>query len=193
MPLVVATNAKRSLKNQSGFSLVEVMVATVVFAIVATALVGVFLQNQRYSYQLGYRSQAVTISLSILEQLRFRQYTEINDVYLDGSSGSIDVTIADPDQSSGYTSLTIPVNVRDGVQVNANWTSASVVVDPDSEAPRLPMRFFLSLKRNRQTSGTKVDLFEIVLLYQWLQGGQSDTDWHTGNVRLVVPNLNPLT
>ena len=74
-------------------SLVEVMMATGILAFVATTMVGVFLQNQRFSYFLGYRSQAITTSLSILEQLRFRQYSEIADIYNDGASGSVTVTL----------------------------------------------------------------------------------------------------
>ncbi len=173
-------------------TLVEVMVAAAMFALVATSLVGIFMQSQRFSYFLGYRTQAVTISLSILEQLRFRQYAEILDVYNAGNAGNLTVTLPDPSDASGYTNLTLPVNLRDNTEYRRNWTTVSVAVDPSPGAPRLPMRFFLHLKRNHSVSTPKVDVFEVVLLYQWLRGGASDSDWQTGNVRLVVPNLNPV-
>lgn len=173
-------------------TLVEVMMAGAVLSVIATALVGIFLQNQRFSYVLSYRTQAVTSSLSILEQLRFRQYAEMADVFNAGSSGSVTVQLPDPTTSSGYRSLTIPVNVRNGVLVNSNWTSTNLAVSPDSRAPLLPMKFFLTLKRNYAAAGNKIDVFEVVLLYQWQGNGESASAWQTGNVRLVIPNLNPL-
>ncbi len=165
--------------------------ATGILAFVATTMVGVFLQNQRFSYFLGYRSQAITTSLSILEQLRFRQYAEVADVYNAGVSGAVTVTIADPAQASGYRDLTLPVNVRDNVELSSTWTDAQITVDPDANT-QLPMRFFLVLKRNYAASGTKMDVFEIILLFKWRRAGAGDETWETSNVRLVVPNLNPI-
>lgn len=172
-------------------TLVEVIVATGILAFVSTSMVGVFLQNQRYSYYLGYRSQAITTSLSILEQLRFRQYAEIADIYNLGASGAVTVTIADPSDSNGYREISIPVNVRDNTELNQNWATASITVDPDSNT-RLPMKFFLILKRNYVSTGAKMDVFEVILLFKWQRGGAGDDTWETSNVRLVVPNLNPI-
>ena len=93
--------------------------------------------------------------------------------------------------SGGYQTVSIPVNVRDGVRISSNWHAVEVVVDPDDSAPKLPMRFFFSLNKVKPVVGTKVDLFEVVLLYQWLGKGKSTTEWQTGNVRLIIPNLNP--
>jgi prepilin-type N-terminal cleavage/methylation domain-containing protein len=179
--------------SKRGLTLTEVLVAAGIFAIVATTLVGVFLQNQRYSHFLGYRTQAVTTALSILEQLRFQQYAEVADIYNAGAAGTISVTIADPAELSGYRDIVLPVNMRDQTEYQRDWTSTTIVVDPDADAPRLPIRFFLHLTRNLVNSGSsKIDVFEIVLLYQWPREGRSSEDWHTGNVRLVVPNLNNL-
>jgi prepilin-type N-terminal cleavage/methylation domain-containing protein len=176
-----------------GMTLVEVMVSATIFAFAATALVGLFIQNQRFSTYLSYRAQAVTASLSILEQLRFRQYAELEDIYNDGTSGSISIDVVDPSITGGYNTLTIPINVRDGVKVTEVWQGAQIVVDPDNSAPKLPMKFFFMLTKVKPTSGTKVDLFEVVLLYRWLGKGKSTADWQTGNVRLIVPNLNPIS
>ena len=172
-------------------SLVEVMVSATIFSFAATALVGLFLQNQRFASFLSYRSQAVTASLSVLEQLRFRQYAEMDDVYNAGSHGVIAIELVDPSASGGYQTVSIPVNVRDGVRISSNWHATEVVVDPDDSAPKLPMRFFFTLNKVKPVIGTKVDLFEVVLLYQWLGKGKSTTEWQTGNVRLIIPNLNP--
>jgi len=167
--------------------------AGTILSMIATTLVGVFLQNQRYSHILSDRTQAVTTSLSILEQLRFRQYAEMADIYNAGASGVVTVQVSDPTVSAGYRSLDIPVNVRDAVLYSNAWTSTALAVSPDVGAPLLPMKFFLTLKRNYATSGTKIDVFEVILLYQW-QGTGADADgWQTGNVRLVIPNLNPLS
>ncbi len=173
-------------------TLVEVMIGTTILAMIATSLVGLFVQSFRMSKLQAFRSQAVTTSLTILEQLRFMQYPQVEAVYNAGTGAAFSVQIVDPTQSADYSNLSLPVNVRDGVQMNGTWTQAEVVVDPNPQSPRLPMRFFLSLRQNRQTSGTKVDLFEVVLLYQFLGGGKGSTNWQTGNIRLVIPSLNSM-
>ena len=154
-----------------GMTLVEIMMGASLLAMLATTLVSLFIQNFRMSKIQAFRSQAVTTSLTILEQLRFMQYPQVETVYLAGTSGAFSVRVVDPTQTTAYVTLSLPVNVRDGVLQSATWTTVNVVVDPDSTKPRLPMKFFLTLKRNRQTSGTKVDLFEVVLLYQYLNQG----------------------
>lgn len=175
-----------------GMTLVEVMIGTGLLTMIGATLLAVFVQNFRMSKLQAYRSQAVTTSLTILEQMRFLQYPQIETVYNAGTSGAFSVRLADPSQSTDYATISLPVNVRDGTLQSATWTAANIVVDPDTTKPKLPMRFFLTLKRNRQTTGTKIDLFEIVLLYQYLNQGRSTTNWETGNVRLVVPALNSL-
>ncbi|WP_221028795.1 type IV pilus modification PilV family protein [Actomonas aquatica] len=172
-------------------TLIEVMVAAGILAVVATTMVGIFLQNQRFSYFLGYRSQAITTSLSILEQLRFRQYAEIADVYNAGAAGSVTVSLADPAEADGYRDVIIPVNIRDNTELSPNWTTANITVDPDSNT-KLPMKFFLMLKRNYSNSGTKMDVFEVILLFKWRRSAENNDEWETSNVRLVVPNLNPI-
>jgi type II secretory pathway pseudopilin PulG len=175
-----------------GMTLVEIMVGTALLAMVGATLLAVFVQNFRMSKIQAFRSQAVTTSLTVLEQMRFLQYPQIETVYNAGTSGAFSVRIADPSQTTDYATLSLPVNVRDGTLQSATWTTANVVIDPDPAKPKLPMRFFLTLKRNRQTSGTKIDLFEIVLLYQYLNQGRGTSNWETGNVRLIVPSLNSL-
>jgi type II secretory pathway pseudopilin PulG len=174
-------------------TLVEIMVGAGLLTMVGATLLAVFVQNFRMSKIQAFRSQAVTTSLTILEQMRFMQYPQIDTVYLAGTSGAFSLRIADPSQTTDYATISLPVNVRDGVLQSATWTSVNVVVDPDTNKPRLPMRFFLTLKRSRQTTGTKIDLFEIVLLYQYLNQGRGTTNWETGNVRLVVPSLNSIS
>ena len=97
--------SQRRIRSVKGMTLVEVMVSATIFSFAAMALVGLFLQNQRFSTYLGYRSQGVTVSLSILEQLRFRQYAEMHDIYNMGNSATISVELIDPNASGGYLSL----------------------------------------------------------------------------------------
>lgn len=179
-------------RNSLGMTLVEVMIGTGLLTMVGATLLAVFVQNFRMSKIQAFRSQAVTTSLTVLEQMRFLQYPQIETVYLAGSSGAFSIRLADPSQSTDYATISLPVNVRDGTLQSATWTTANIVVDPDTTKPRLPMRFFLSLKRNRQTTGNKIDLFEIILLYQYLNQGRGTSNWETGNVRLVVPSLNSI-
>ncbi|MDA7916608.1 prepilin-type N-terminal cleavage/methylation domain-containing protein [bacterium] len=183
----------RDRRTIKGMTLAEVMISATIFSFAATALVGLFLANQRFSAYLGYRSQAITASMSVLEQLRFRQYSELDDIYNDGASGTISIEIVDPLDSSGYQTVVIPINVRDGVKISTVWKSAEITVDPDTSAPKLPMQFFFMLTKVKPAAGTRVDLFEVVLLYQWRGQGKAVNSWQTSNVRLVIPNLNPIT
>ena len=175
-----------------GLTLVEVMIGTGLLTMVGATLLAVFVQNFRMSKIQAFRSQAVTTSLTVLEQMRFLQYPQIETVYLAGTSGAFSIRLADPSQTTDYATLSLPVNVRDGTLQSATWTTANIVVDPDATKPRLPMKFFLTLRRNRQTTGNKIDLFEIVLLYQYLNQGRGTSNWETGNVRLIVPSLNSI-
>ncbi len=175
-----------------GLTLVEVMIGTGLLTMVGATLLAVFVQNFRMSKIQAFRSQAVTTSLTVLEQMRFLQYPQIETVYLAGTSGAFSIRLADPSQTTDYATISLPVNVRDGTLQSATWTTANIVVDPDPTKPRLPMKFFLTLRRNRQTTGNKIDLFEIVLLYQYLNQGRGTSNWETGNVRLIVPSLNSI-
>lgn len=173
-------------------SLVEVMVSATIFSFSATALCGLFLSSQRFATHLGYRAQAVTASLSVLEQLRFRQYAELDDIWVAGSAGTISIEIVDPLTSSGYQTVSIPINVRDGVKMSTVWKATDITVDPDTSAPKLPMEFFFMLTKVKPAAGTQLDLFEVVLLYRWRGQGKAIASWQTGNVRLIIPNLNPV-
>ena len=174
-------------------TLAEVMISATIFSFAATALVGLFLANQRFSTFLGYRSQAITASMSILEQLRFRQYAELDDIYNAGSSGQISINIVDPSVSSGYKTVSIPINVRDGVKISTVWKSADITVDPAAGAPKLGMEYFFMLNKVKPAAGTRVDLFEVILLYRWRAHCNAVAEWQTSNVRLIIPNLNPIT
>lgn len=183
---------KKHPASLHGFTLIEVMIATLVLALVGSALLSLFIQNHRIAKIQSYRTQAVTTSLSLTEQIRFLQYPQINTVHAAGAAGTFTLELADPSTPSGYRDIALQVNALDGTTVNPTWTSLDVVVEGDPNTPRLPMRFFLDLRRNRATTGTLIDVFEVAIVYQWRRVGRGNSEWMSGDTRLVVPNLNPM-
>src|SRR5262245_19541513 len=112
-------------RGRRAMTLVEIMMGTALLAMLGTTLVSLFVQNFRMSKLQAFRSQAVTTSLTILEQLRFMQYPQVETVYLAGTSGAFSVKVADPTQTTDYVTISVPVNVRDGVLQSSTWTTVN--------------------------------------------------------------------
>jgi type II secretory pathway pseudopilin PulG len=198
------------------FTLAEVMVATVIFTITSLALTASFIQNQRFTTALSYRTQAVNISMGMVEQIRQISYpdmqaicykvagatsaantpTTINVVIMDPANISTDTTIA-----PNYRQIQLPINqltfsvpIKDssGNTVssvsNNNWYTTSVPIDLSPSAPSMPIRWWLAIDYNIQTGTTACDAFEIVLIYQWQVPGTKSPPWQSGTIRLVCPD-----
>jgi prepilin-type N-terminal cleavage/methylation domain-containing protein len=109
----------RQRSRTGGFTLVEIMVATVIFTITSLSLAASLIQNQRFTTALSYRTQALNISMGIVEQLRQISYPNMQAyckaVAVSASTTTtIDVDIMDPlNASTDYTQNTgAPPNYR---------------------------------------------------------------------------------
>ncbi len=64
---------KHNLKSQSGFTLVEVLVATVVLSLGLLGLAGMQTASMRYNQDAYLRSQAVAVANDIIDRMRTNQ------------------------------------------------------------------------------------------------------------------------
>ena len=147
----------------SAFTLVEVMIAPILFVMMAISISTFFLQNNKMSMTLRYRTNATTAALNILEQIRVLDYDSLRTLH--NSSAPLTVTNAfvrvlitdpnapdhtswsapDPTSSTApgfgadkiplkYQNLDVVINVRDGVVKNSAWNVPSSGLPLESSA-----------------------------------------------------------
>ncbi len=175
-------------------TLVEVMVATAIFTMLATGLTATYVQNMRMAKAQSFRTQAINTAMTVLEQLRSNGYSDLRTVYHEPASPpAFTVKLLDPTQMAvdptGYRDLSLPINVRDGTGLVGDWTETELIIETRADAPRLPMRFWVTLDRDTAETGEVHAVFQLTLFYQWRTPGSSSNDWKTGNLRMAVPKL----
>jgi type II secretory pathway pseudopilin PulG len=211
------------------FTLVEVMIAAILFTLVSLSIGFLYVQNNRMATRLRYRTNATNAALNVLEQIRVLDFSNLLVLHTTASSPTnapayIRVLIADPNAVdhttldapdptntsaapwAGFGADTIPlkfqnldvyINVLDGTEVQSAWNTCTLPLESSPTAPRMNMRFWLTLKYNTVVSGDAAitatgQVFEIILVYQWQQPGSSASSvWSSGTVKAVVQNPMP--
>jgi Tfp pilus assembly protein PilV len=206
--------SRRHPKGTLAFTLVEIMVAAVLFIITSLALAASLIQNDKFTNLLSYRTQALNISMGMVEQMRAISYGDLlaycNNAFNispTGTQTTINVNITDPWHAStnssvpgNYLQIQLPINqftdssgnVHTPSPSTQNWCAANVPMDVSTQAQVMPMQWWLTIDNNVQSgSGTACDVFEITLVYQWQVPGTSAPVWQSGTIRLVIPNSVP--
>jgi hypothetical protein len=178
------------------------MIAATIFTVLSVSATAVFIQNQRASVGLRYRTQVTNTALNILEQLRLKNYNDLKilrDTALAAPNTLYTtlVLVADPlytiPTSSPYTSLNLPVGLRplelnlnavDGTVISMDRTNFDIPMEVAINATKLPTRYWLTLKVNESMSTPRVEVIEVALIYQWRMPNQ--TTWQEGTIRLAV-------
>jgi|GEM_PF-3217685 len=194
------SHGRSLLQGRFGYSLVEVMVAAVIFTIVGLSTTSVFLQNNRLMTALRYRTHVTNTALSIVEQLRLNQFTTIKG-YHDTAASAIQVNLPDPtyiptgSELTGYRPVSLNINVLDGVvQNNTTWTSVDLFLENSPKAPKLKARFWTTLNANLSASTPVVEIYEVAVMYQWKNAADSaSAPWQSSTIRVAIPNPNPRT
>lgn len=195
-----AASRARKLHLHRGFTLVEVMVSVVIFALLSLGLTAIFLQNLRYTREQAYRTQALTTASSILEQIRILRYPNIQPISDDPSKNSFAVKISDPnytppppDLPDGYKPVQLQVNVNNGTEIQKEWNILNnVLMDTAPNAPTLHMEIWLTLNKVSATDVNRHEAFEIVLLYRWRPTGASASTNKVDNMRVLIPRSIPV-
>jgi prepilin-type N-terminal cleavage/methylation domain-containing protein len=190
-PKTKSKSARRIGRFKRGLTLVEVMIAAGVFSIISVGLTATFVQSLRFSKVISHRTQAINTATSIVEQLRERGFTDLlNDFYIPTTPPAFTVKVVDPGATATfptyYSDLTIPINVRGTSTLSSAWTDALISVDSNPSAPKLPMKFWLTLKRDAGTGTSLHEVFQITLIYHWRSPGATSAAWKTGNMRIVA-------
>lgn len=94
----------------------------------------------------------------------------------------------------GYRPYFLKINVLNGTVNDSSWTSLDLPLESSLTAPRLPARFWLTINKNVSLTTPVVQIYEVVLMYQWKTPGQANTatnDWNSGTIRVVIAAKNP--
>lgn len=206
------------------------MVASLILLGVSVGITGLFINNTQMSMRLRFRTTATNAALNILEQIRVLDYDNLKTLYDSSAptavTGSfIRVLIADPNAPDNtalaapdptatvpgfgapsvplkYQKLDLILNVRDGVVKNSTWNAPSpgLPLESSASAPRMSMRYWVTLKFNSDTVSSdtnitaKGEVLEIAMVYQWKPPKSPATSaWESGTVRAVVRNPKPKT
>lgn len=119
-------------------TLVEVMVASIIFTLTAVSIGTLFVQNNKMSTLLRYRTNATNAALNILEQLRVLDFDSLNNVYLASAPNTVTgayirVIVADPnapDYSANHPEPLDTVNPGFGVDpVPASYQKIDVLLN----------------------------------------------------------------
>jgi hypothetical protein len=170
----------------AGFTLVEVMIAAILFVGMALSITAFFLQNNKMSMALRYRTNATTAALNILEQIRVLDYDSLNTLYTTSApiavtNAFVRVLITDPnapDHTSWtapdptstttpgfgadkiplkYQNLDVVINVRDGVIKNSAWNVPALGLPLESSATALRMPMRFWLTLNYNNAAVSTD------------------------------------
>jgi hypothetical protein len=176
------------------------MVGAAIFTLVAISLTAALIQNERATRTLSYRTQAITITMGMVEQIRTISFLDLTNICNNVSAGTgtgdtIAVQIMDPandspdpDVPAGYRVIQLPINDLDGVSKKTSWFTTSIPLDTSTTAPRLPLRWWLRLSRRLSTTDPVCDVYELCLIYQWQMPGTPSAPWQSGVIRIVTPN-----
>jgi len=181
-------------RRRRGLTLIEVMVSTVILAIVAAALTSGYMQNIRMGDALSRRTQVTNCALSIVEQIRQSGFTEVRDKQcLPPTPEKFKVKVLDPTQlttkPTGYNDLLIAVNKRGGTVLSTGWTTLNFPTD-SATAPKIPVRFWVEINRDRDAVTNIHEVITIALIYQWQNANAPANKWQSGNLRLVIPKID---
>lgn len=187
-------------------SLVEVMVATVIFTFIAASLVSLFIQNNRLARAITLRTVVTTTAIGVAEQIRAYPYSEYSKSHDNPSTNTLQIEFFDPTDAAaknGMRVVNLPVNVADGVPAGPqDWTyvTTPLILTEDGATTKVPvnMRFWIDSqirqptiktdKNGKQLIVTRCQLYEIALIYQWKNPNYSDSKWHSGVIRIITPN-----
>lgn len=166
------------------------MLATGIFAIMATSLTGLFLQNVRYAKWQTNNVQVTNTSFGILDQIKNMGSDSIWKAYSDATNATtLTVTVADPsDVNDGYKDVALKINRKDGTNITSNpITQTTLKLGRLAKSPEIPVKYWVTLKRNQSALGVtpRYDVIELTLIYSWSSGVSKSTS--TGQLQLVFP------
>lgn len=189
-PGLLGTHPRR--RSRSAFSLVEVIIAMVILALVATGVIAALVQSMKLSESNLAQSFAEVTAQSVIEQLVAQPYAVLTEVSatgvmikLPGLDASNRITMEDFEipwatNDTTFTAIGTP-DPAQGILVDAAYIRESNTIRPERY---LPMR--LNLRREIAASATERRVL-LTLRYQWAVPDRRGTSpiYLSGELRTV--------
>jgi prepilin-type N-terminal cleavage/methylation domain-containing protein len=187
-------SSQRPVKTLAhAFTLVEVMVSMLIFAMSATGLTGLFIQNLRYSTWQTQNVHITNSTFAIADQIKNMGADAIWQAYQAADTATpltLNVTTVDPsDLVDGYKTVTLHINQKDYAKTtgtntpevtskvpNSDWNTVNFKLgrDTTAKAPSILVDYWITIRRNVTAKGTypAFDILELTLIDRWAVGGK---------------------
>lgn len=180
LPSLGKHNPREFVRTQRGarrspaqaMTLIELMIAMFVFALVSTGIIGSTLQSRRLAELNVQESTATTVAQGYLEQMKRMPYPLLDSSVL---------SLVHPEDTALAVSLTKDVWNRlvPSLDINNTPTNSS----DDLVMELRPSVTYLLDAADAPIQGT--DCYEIVLRYRFRSQVSGAERWHEGNLRLI--------
>jgi prepilin-type N-terminal cleavage/methylation domain-containing protein len=192
------------------FTLAEVMVAMLIFAMSATGLTGLFLQNLAYATWQVQNVHVTNTSFGIADQIKNMGADAIYKAYLaadpkDGTPLTLNVTTVDPtDLVDGYKTIALNINQKDTATTtgtdttvvskvtNSVWNNVTLKCGRLSTSTVIPVSYWITLRRNVSAADTTpaFDILELTLVDRWSVGAKQTKTINQIQLTFPAPNCS---
>ena len=165
---------KTHRKKTSAMSLIEVMIAMSVVAMVAGGLLSGVMQTRSFTENNIYKTSAVNAVTSYVEQIKSMPYDEVLDSINDPFGTPLETAFDDTTPDPIFLST---------------WNDRNVIINVDSEGNTIEsMEFSVwPYLRDISTSGTGLRAQEIILFYRWKS--PVNFNWELGSLKYVRSSI----
>lgn len=167
---------------RAGFSLVEVMVGTFVFSIIAAGIASSTSLCSRLAIANIYQNTATTVVQGYAEQIKSIRYEVIEDALADPSTHSIP-TMSLSSTSGTLTEMNDPLIF--GVRSEKNIVVDIEQLADGSERERIMEMWVTPTGTHLAGTGDNLDAIEITLYFEWMLSDKSITRSYDNTVKIV--------
>jgi prepilin-type N-terminal cleavage/methylation domain-containing protein len=194
--------------HSRAFTLVEVMVATIIFAMGAMSVTAFFLQNIRYAAWQAKNVHVVNTSFGIADQIKNMGADAIYKAYLAADTTTpitLNVTTVDPtDLVDGYKTLALTINQKDTAittgastavttkLITTSWNNVTLKMGRLTGSPSIPVDYWITIRRNvsAPTTTPAFDILELTLIDRWSGSGISTKTLSQIQLSFPAPNCS---
>jgi len=190
------TQSKKKIRPHA-FTLVEVMVSTLIFALCSAGFTSLFLQNLRFSKWQDHNVHITNSTFSMVDQIRNIGANQLFAAYVAADSGTpipLNVMTVDPsDPNDGYKTIALNINQKNANVVNLNWTTATLKLGRLATSASIPVEYWITIRRTKSGNGgipatPACDVLECTILYRWKPNSSANKT--LGQIQLTFPATN---
>lgn len=160
----ITTSTMQVHRQKAGFTLLELMISMMAFAIIALGLMANVMWNRKVAHELTCDTAAYATVCGVLDQLRVTPYTMLLAAAL--NSSSVEVTVVQTSAPAGSTEFpTTTVNVP----ANGTWTTTvPITMDAAGQVmERVNLVVNFAMTSLESTTTDNLDLVQIDVNYTW--------------------------